>query len=267
MGIDKCLERTRFHLENNQKLDQNARAGLEEAATHLQIALELPGWVEWMESAVSAAYETLATDIPAEISMSWSDSPGGRPDLIGADCLKTLRSLNKPGVTDEDLDEAGDHNRSLKIAAAITEDEEDKSLSQDMKSPKKQKQSRGPEYEVTGILQSAAHAPTSINKGVISRRKDKERRRNGKTAGRRCSECLAGSQHDSERTGDLCHLRYKPRLARRNSISSSRRCYQRQATNLCVFGDIYELGHLTEALDLLDIKSSVCMSVLFDSDG
>ena len=264
MGVEKCLERTRFHLGNNKDLDDNARAALQEAENYLQTALETPGWVEWMEHAVSAPYEVSASDIPAEISMSWSDSPGDRPDLVGADSLKSLRDLNYVGLVDEDLEEAGDRHRSLKVAAAIAEDENDETINKDNISPKKQPYARQIDPEVTDVLQSAAHAPTAVRKGVISKQKDRKR----DAMIYRLDEASRNALQDISSIANRVRpmpstIQAKTCSAKLNFVIEA--LLSRPEDKFVIFGDLYELGHLTEALDLLDIKSSAlkpCRSTL-----
>lgn len=77
MGAQECLDRTKKHLATNTTLVPTGRAVLEEAVQHLERALATPGWEEWMRHGVSIAFEAahLPSSVKAAWSDSAEQRP------------------------------------------------------------------------------------------------------------------------------------------------------------------------------------------------
>ena len=250
MGIIKCLERVRFHLQNNESLTEQARDALNEVVAHFEAAIACPGWMEWMEHAVSAPYDIHDDAISIEVKAAWSDSNFLNPNIIAADSLKLLRTRNRAGVSEEDLKHAGEAHAVAKLAAAQEEDEHDKKLH--MENKKKT-------VPITDEdARTAAHAPTSVSKGVINKRSPKKNKEIDPLI-LRLDEAARNAEQDVKM--DLGPPPMPPivhtqsRSAKLNfAVNEILSC---ESDKFVIFGDVFELGHLTEALDLVDVKSYV----------
>ncbi|ORX38379.1 SNF2 family N-terminal domain-domain-containing protein [Kockovaella imperatae] len=256
MGVAKSLERTQFQLENNQNLSEQARNALKEVVAHFEIALSHPGWTEWMEHAVSAAYNVYA-DVPLAVREDWSDSTSFNPNLIAADSLKALRNLNRPGVSMTRLQIAGESHRAHKAVAAQAEDEQDDKPAKSKKptSSSKKGAAHAPRDEAT---QSAAHGPTAVPKEIMSKRKSPKK---SNVDDNLLLLQLEEAEMNADRDANLDDLPMPmPPVIRTQSRSTKlnfviNEVLKSPTDKFVIFGDVYELAHLTEALDLVDVES------------
>ncbi|ORY35502.1 P-loop containing nucleoside triphosphate hydrolase protein [Naematelia encephala] len=238
MGAHDCLERTKHHLENNESITAQGRQALQEAVRHLEAALHTPGWEEWMTNGVSIPYE--AGDFTEYIRQSWSDSMDSNPDAIDGKSLQLLRDLNRNGVEEHQLHVEGWVARADKCQDffKIMELEE--------------KRGQREAEHFASAKAAAAQKPLAATK------------RKGPNKKEQLKLQLEQAKMNAERAAkpDLSHLpRPLPHVIKTKSRSSKVNHVVESilASDLTdkfvIFGDTYELGHLTEALDLFDIRS------------
>ena len=256
MGAAECLDRTRKQLGTNTTLTSSGRAVLEEAVSHLEKALSTPGWEEWMTNGVSLPFE--AGMLPDDIKDAWSDSMSTNPSLIDAKSLHTLRELNTPGRTSHDLRQRGWESRAEKHREILQEMDKDARKANRGLNGRDQ---TGPGADV----KAAAHVPTSSEKFAKSpsRLKRKPRPSDGLTD--RLEEAVRNAAQASVppplqlESGPLplpVAIKTKSRSAKLNFVLQSVLSSEK-GDKFVIFGDKYELGHVSEALDLADVKSLV----------
>ncbi|WVQ95089.1 hypothetical protein IAU59_002183 [Kwoniella sp. CBS 9459] len=256
IGAEDGLRRTRFWLNTHPDANEHARSQLDEACKHLETALHTPGWNEWMGNAVSMAMDGIA--LPGEIQAAWSDSAPGDQRLIDTHSLLTIREANEPGTTLEGLIQRGCAHREQKQSDIRRELE--------MTTGKK---SRGIGRKSKDNGWSAANAPKSAPKSISTL--------TPKSRGKRTRDDIDLKLEEAERNAaatvmaaaPLTHRIDGERIARPLPSLFHTRSRSAKANfvakliieaapddKFVIFGDVYELGHLTELLDLLDITST-----------
>lgn len=256
MGAAECLDRTRKQLETNSTLTASGRKVLEEAVAHLETALATPGWEEWMTNGVSLPFEAEA--IPNAIKDAWSDSMYTHPDLIDAKSLHTLRDLNTPGRTVHDLHMRGWESRAIKHPDFF---EEMDRVAQKAKRSS-EGQARREDTKKAGV-KAAAHSPTSAKHFKNAPSKSKRKSDNPNELEARLEQASRNAAMVST-SRPLClpsdplplptSIKTKSRSAKLNYVLQSVLSSAKD-DKFVIFGDKYELGHVSEALDLVDVKS------------
>jgi hypothetical protein len=254
MDVEECLERTRFHIAGNENLTQIGRTQLEEAVKHLETALSTPGWREWMTNGVSMPFEVGDT-FSQRLRTAWSDSPDD-PEVIDVKSLDILRRLNKKGMQEDQLVQEGYRNKLVKELAMLSE------LDKVEKKPRpKTKQGFADGLDGT-ILTTAANQPlqaTAPPKPKRVRRTKQEILDERLVVAARNAEAqaIADEMERSELARPLpTTINSRSRSSKVNLVIE-RILSARAEDKFVIFGDNFELGHLTEALDLFDIKSYV----------
>ena len=255
-----CLERTRHHLKNNEALVAEGRRALEEAVSHLEAALATPGWEEWMSNGVSIPFEVSPDDLPNIIRGSWSDSMDTYPDMVDVVSLMKLRDWNTPGRTLQDLHLKGWESRAWKHDSYFLELEKvhQRSLREE------RRQGGGAQAKTKENVKTAAKEPESASKFRKTKVKQLEGLDKNLDEAARNAQAAAVSVW-----GDELGPRPLPTVLHTKSRSTKvNRVVQSIITSapddkFVIFGDVFELGHVTEALDLLDVKSYVHPSCLY----
>jgi hypothetical protein len=254
MGATECLDRTKKQLETNTTLTPLGRAALEEAVRHLETALATPGWEEWMTHGVSLPFE--AGILPEEIKNAWSDSVVTNPNLIDAKSLHTLRDLNTPGRTLHDLELQGRESRAYKHQQMLQEIDKDARKAKRNRDGQKQ---TGPRSDV----KAAAHVPATSEKVARSPSTSKRTVRPFDDLAGRLDEAARNAALASIPPPLLLHsgplplpvsISTKSRSAKLNFVLQSV-LSSAEGDKFVIFGDKYELGHVSEAFDLVDVKS------------
>lgn len=247
MGTADCLRRIQDHLENNDDITSEGRQQLEEAVQHLRRALDTPGWNEWMTNGISAAFE--GTDLPLNIRVAWSDSYRSDSDVVDTASLNALRDLNQRGMTEGELLAEGQLARDAKRRLIRAEDLKDRSKP----TAGKRKAHDDNDHETV----TAAKQPTILRK---SPKKKAEKRRTKDEMELRLEQAARNAE-EAAVNRDSNGPRPLPDIIQTVSRSSKlnfviRAIQEADPTDkFVIFGDSFELGHLTEALDLFDIES------------
>jgi len=257
MGAAECLDRTKKQLESNETLTPSGRAALEDAVAHLETALATPGWEEWMANGVSLPFE--AGSLPETIKDAWSDSMYTLPDLIDAKSLHTLRELNTPGRNLHDLHLLGWESRTEKHAEMFQELEKAASRTGKGVQPKSKMDKTQDKKKVD--VQAAAHMPTASETFAKSPTKAKRKTTLADPLRQHLEQATRNATLASRPivlpSGPLplpSTIKTKSRSTKLNFVLDSVLSSAR-GDKFVIFGDKYELGHVSEALDLVDIKS------------
>lgn len=249
MGAEACIRRSRIHLVENETLTDDAKAALAGAILHLERAVSTPGWQEWMTNGVSIPFEVEAT-FPLALRQAWSDSMDDNPDAIDANSLQLLRDANTNGTDMHDLHIAGWDSRANKWPDFFEEME---------KVEKRVKVAEKKKAEAVKTEQAAAaNAPTAVPK-ASPKKKAPLKKTKKDVVDEQLEQALRNSALQSSLSrSDLPRslptvIHTKSRSAKVNYVIDSI-LHASPADKFVIFGDIYELGHLREALDLFDIK-------------
>lgn len=265
MEAENCLARTHDWLRNHPHCSEQVRENLQEACQHLQTALETPGWMEWMENGISIPCD--GPYLPPLIKQAWSDSFDTQPDMIDVHSLNSLRALNVMGANIQELHMAGWQHRSHKcdwfwevltkgVPKHVLETDFGRKAVKAVAKLKNKKHREG-----KGRTTSAAHAPKAVprspskltkkrtgREGEIDDRLD-EAGMNAISIGRQVPKSIDEGPRPLPLT-----IVTKTRSAKVNFILHAILDAPKN-DKFVIFGNNYELGHLTEALDLLDIAS------------
>ena len=266
MGVLECLERSRVHLTDNETLTDEAKVALKEAIYHLERALAMPGWHEWMTNGLSIPFE-IGNSLPFALRQAWSDSMDDKPDVIDAHSLELLREANVPGTELHDLHIAGWDNRATKWPEFRQEMERLEKREMRVESKKFVTKKSSKKKDTTKTLKAAAaNAPTvapktslrqkrlrSVSAASPSRpRKDQVHEHLEEATRNAANQMLEKDLGDLPRPlPNVIHT--KSRSAKVNYVVRSILSAS-QTDKFVIFGDIYELGLLRDALDLFDIK-------------
>ncbi|WWC71430.1 uncharacterized protein I206_105386 [Kwoniella pini CBS 10737] len=264
MGTAACLARTQNWLEKHPDADIHVREQLGEAVKHLQTAIDTPGWEEWMTNAVSMPLN--GQFLPPLIKASWSDSFDTDPDMVDVHSFNILRELNRPGRTAQELHIEGWDYRNDKL------DEFQKEMNKYMeKHAKEQKKLSKAGNSTAAKAPKAVLKSTSSPKKGESRRKRKNRDEIDDQLDEAETNALAAASTSAVSSAEklprpLPAVIYtKSKSAKANFIAKTILAAEKE-DKFVIFGDAYELGHLTEILDLLDITSTFVGSELFTKD-
>lgn len=236
------LERLQEYLnrDRDQSPDEEARNAMVEAVGHLQQAIETPGWQEWIRYGMSVPIH--APSIPEEIRTAWSESRGKDVEWIDAGSLRILAERNAPGTTVESLVASGVTAVDDKVAQADAED-----LKADTtRSEKRQKSDTG--------LAAAARVPPKVS--IRKRRVTKSDQIDAKLAQAALNAQLANEEqaraHLPRPLNDQIDV--KTRSHKINYVAHAIRS-SHQTDRFVIFGDVSEIGLLTEVLELMNIDS------------
>ncbi|WVQ72084.1 hypothetical protein IAR50_001629 [Cryptococcus sp. DSM 104548] len=264
MDAFECLLRTREWLEKHPNSPGHIREKLEEACWHLERAIKEEGWVEWMGNAVSMPCD--GSFLPPILHQAWSDSLDTKPDMVDVHSLNTLRELNVKGASLQELHMAGWASRVEKcdwfwevlgkgyMTGQIRELLGDKAAKAAM--PKKEKKKEEGKKGVSTTI-SAAQAPREAPKSPSKLRRGKKG--DGDEIDSRLDEAgknarLAKALNDHRPSPLTLSIRTKTRSAKVNFVLRTILAAPAE-DKFVIFGNTYELGHLTEGLDMCDITS------------
>lgn len=250
MDAAGCLERTLHFLKENPDLPEDSHAKLEEAARHLQRALDTPGWFEWMENALSVPCE--AGTLPLLVRTAWSDSRDSNPGLVDIESLAAIRNLNKRGAAMERFISAGAAARTSKRIYLI-EEERKEAEREAQRQWKARKTEKGTTAQVSAAKQVRTTGLRSPKKVSPTKRKRSEVDANLEEAERNAQQVI-----DMEDVSDLPYplperLETKTRSAKINFVINSV-LKSDPVDKFVIFGDITELVHLENALALFDVQ-------------
>lgn len=269
MGVAECLDRTQHHLAVNQIITDAGRKVLEEAVSHLQAALDTPGWQEWMDNGVYIPFEADADTFPPVVRNAWSDSMDTNPDVIDARGMRLLRELNKPGKDLHEIHIDGWTTRADKCPDFFEEMErEEKRAMREEQVQNAYLRGLQEEQSLEKVRVNKEHATkTSAAKKPVAMIKSKpSAKRKSPSKKDALQQRLDEAASNSEKmslpapgSGSLPRplpetVHTKSRSAKVNHVVDTI-LTSAQDDKYVIFGDIYELEHLTEALDLFDIKS------------
>ncbi|WWC63468.1 uncharacterized protein I303_106071 [Kwoniella dejecticola CBS 10117] len=263
MGAAACLNRTQKWLEKHQDADTHVREQLEEAVRHLQLAVNSPEWEEWMSNGVSMPLDGHC--FPPLVKTSWSDSFDSDPNMVDVHSFNTLREINKPGTTVQELHIRGWDYRNDKLAEF--QKEMNKYMEKHAKEQKKL--SKAPNSTAAKAPKAVLKSSSSPKKSA-SRKKRKDRDEVDENLDEAQRNALIAAAVANPTIPDLPRplpsvMQTKSRSAKANFIARTILSAEKD-DKFVIFGDAYELGHLTELLDLLDITSTFVGSELFTRD-
>ncbi|OXG48040.1 DNA supercoiling protein [Cryptococcus neoformans] len=266
MEAENCLVRTHDWLRNHPHCSEHVRKNLQEACQHLQTALETPGWTEWMENGISIPCD--GAYLPPLIKQAWSDSFDTQPDMVDVHSLNSLRALNVMGANIQELHMVGWQHRSHKcdwfweiltkgVPKHVLEIDFGRKAAKAVAKLKIKKHREG-----KGRTTSAAHAPKAVPASpskLMKKRTAREGEIDDRLNEARTNAIGIGKElpkqiDEGSRPLPLTIVT-KTRSAKVNFILQAILDAPKN-DKFVIFGNNYELGHLTEALDLLDIAST-----------
>ncbi|ODO11128.1 hypothetical protein I350_01731 [Cryptococcus amylolentus CBS 6273] len=259
-----CLLRTREWLEKHPDRPVHIRERLEEACWHLERAVKEEGWVEWMGNAISMPCD--GSLLPSILKEAWSDSFDTKPDMVDIHSLNILRELNVKGANLQGLHMAGWASRVEKCdwfwevlgkgytTAQIRELLGDKAPK--AARPKKEKTKEDAKKSVTATT-TAAQAPREAPKSPSKPRRGKKS--DGDEIDSRLDEAgknarLAEALNDNRPTPLPFSIQTKTKSAKVNFVLRTILAAPEE-DKFVIFGSTYELGHLTEGLDMCDVTT------------
>ena len=241
--IQEWLDRKR-----ESPLDEEARNGLESAVEHLRRAIETPGWHEWIRYGLSVPIHV--PSLPAEIRTAWSESRTNDTDWIDAGSMRVLVERNTNGTTLESLVDLGETALENKIALADAEDlKADTTLAE--------KEQKLDESNVTIVsVAAAARAPPKVTSRRGSSSKLKSDGIDSKLAEAERNAQLSAEHHARAHLPKPLQeeIEVKTRSHKINYVIRSIRSSP-ESDRFVIFGDVLEIGLLTEVLELMDIES------------
>lgn len=252
MGAAACLDRLRDDLQHSDRLSDEARVRMSEAAEHLERALNTPGWSEWVRLGMSLPID--APNLPAKVRAAWSVSRGLDSDWVDAHSLMTLRDQNKNGTTVDELVETGQKVIDGIVQRALSED----LTADDIRAKKEEKSAKSGH----ALAQStAAHKPKTISsprrrgKGVARVKKDdKDETEQAIALAVRNAQVAAEEQARSHLPQPLDgQMMVKTRSHKMNHVVKALK-ESLPDDRFVIFGDPAELGLCGELLDLFDIS-------------
>lgn len=249
MRAADSLERLQdyLHRERERPLEDEARDAMVEAVNHLQRAIDFPGWHEWIRYGLSVPIHAPA--LPVDIRTAWSESQGKDTEWVDAGSLKTLAAGNTNGTTIDSLVSAGHAAMETKIHQADAED-----LKADATAVEKQRKSDKAGLAVTPAPVDVAKAPPKV-----SARRRLSSISDGIDA--RLAQAIQNAQMVKEQQA-RSHLprpldekiEVKTRSHKINYVVQAVRS-SHDDDRFVIFGDVLEIGLLTEVLEVANIIS------------
>lgn len=210
-----------------------------------------------MLNGVSVPYDAEA--LPLEIRNAWSDSMNTLPEMVDAHSLYKLRELNTPGRSMHDLHLRGWEDRADKH---LGRKEELVKISQKEERDWLRATNEGDARPKTRLLGSTATTQPAMGKPFASRKAKKTKvdqvQRNLDEAARNAA--IASARYVGTPERDLgprpmpMTLVTKSRSAKINFVLQSV-LDSSSDDKFVIFGDVFELGHVSEVLDLVDVTS------------
>lgn len=249
MGIEAAMGRTQKYLESD-KLNDAQRAGCQQAVRHIQEALADDGWRQWMASGeASLPYDA---DLPEAVIRAWGHTAAA--DVLDARAMMHVRTGNRRAASLASVEKEGHDDRARRIKL------EQKAGQRDAKATAK-----------------SPASPVKADKGKAAAERPKAPRM------RRISTTHTHSEHVSTdhtnvnsaldeaaanaaaNAAAAAEISDAPRplpsivmtQSRSAKINYALRCVlaSEPEDRFVIFGAWEELAHLTEALDLVKVKS------------
>ncbi|KAK4686248.1 hypothetical protein P7C73_g3887, partial [Tremellales sp. Uapishka_1] len=249
MDAEGCIERTRAYLEEDARtgnLTDEKRAVLKELIGHLETAVANQTWREWMFHGIAVPFD--ASELEVDVNQAWSDSRDSDSSLVASDCLLHIRQENKNGSTVGQIIKTGLDRRRWK----------EKKLEEEKEKRAKVKQVKSKD--------TISHAPTLGSNSAVKNAGKQVRKasKNAKKATQDPAETAESPSKKKEKDQPVLDPSLPPPLPStiQTFSRSSKINYiveailSAPADKFVIFGDNNELGLVTEALDLIDVKSS-----------
>ena len=261
------LENDHEQLYDDPIIPLTAKIKIKEACRHLRDALTTPGWSEWMQNGVSLPFEAPPDQFPARVRATWSDSMNDAPDAIDSHSLALLRDANRRGATEQSLHIKGWDARAFKCSYFFEVME--KYIARDkLEAGKRERADRAEADKLAKEKGHGLHASGSTAAGPARQllkagEKKKEKKKVKDPLEKNLDEAKRNAKQAKERSGwvyDETVPRVLPdevmttsRCAKINHIMQRMR-EAPEGDRFVIFGENLELGHVSEALDLIDIK-------------
>lgn len=239
-----------LHRKWDQHLEDEARDTLTEAVGHLQRAISTPGWSEWIRYGLLVPVHV--PSLPVDIRTAWSESRGKDVEWVDAGSLRELAERNTNGTSIESLVAAGIAAVEDKVTSADAED----LRADSMLAAKQQKKVDKPGLTVVPVAAARAPPKVSTRKQFSSKSPAKSDRTDAK---------LAQAAHNAQVANDHLARAHLPRpmpdeieiKTRSHKINYVVQAIRSSGINdrFVIFGDVLEIGLLTEVLELMDIDS------------
>jgi hypothetical protein len=235
-----------------------------------------------MTHGVSIPFEASPNDFPQAIRDAWSDSMDTDPSAIDSHSLRLLRDANGRGRTSQELCLLGWESRVPKCEDFVAEMErlgrseilEERRRMDDKRNGKKGK-SKGKDHGKGGITdhETAAQRPTAAPSPGFAVHSPQEAKSKGKGKGKnknkdkgKAKDVIDLSLNQAEANARLTERRAvdsRPRVLPDTIRTTSRSAKlnfvidsvmtSEPRDKFVIFGDVFELGHVSEAMQLLDV--------------
>lgn len=248
MGIEAALGRTQKYLDGD-KLNEAQRAGCEQAVKHMQEALADDGWRQWMASGeASLPYDS---DLPDPVIRAWGHTAAA--DVLDARAMMHVRTANRRAATITSVEKEGHDDRARRIKLEQKAEQRDaKSTAKSPASPVKAdkgkaaaERPRAPRIRRLSTATYSDHAstdPSNVDSAL--------------------DEAAANAAANAAAAAEISDApRPLPSVVKTQSrsakINYAVRCVlaSEPEDRFVIFGAWEELAHLTEALDLVKVKS------------
>lgn len=247
-------------MEENDDITPHGREQLTESLQHLEVAVGAPGWDTWMKNSISLPFDV--PYLPAAIRQAWSDNAGDENDPIDTASLIEMRKSNLAGNTQENIFAAGAELKAVQAQTLLDmEERETRGRARDHNKPTQG--NRAPEATAAKHeTVSTAKAPPTLLRSPKRRGQIPKQVRPADVIDVRLDEAARNAELAALSVTDDCS---RPLPDQVQGISRSAKLnfvLQELLTadamdKFVIFGDTSELGHMTEALDLFEMKSLV----------
>lgn len=249
MGIEAALARTQKYLDSD-KLNDAQRAGCELAVRHMQEALADDGWRQWMASGeASLPYDS---DLPEPVIRAWGHTAAA--DVLDARAMMHVRTANRRAASLASVEKEGHDDRARRIKLEQKAEQRDakapaKSPASPVKADKGKAAAERPKAPRIRRLSAHAHTehapsdPTTVDSAL------------DEAAANAAANAAAAAGEISDAPRPLPSVvKMQSRSAK---INYALRCVlaSEPEDRFVIFGAWEELAHLTEALDLVKVKS------------